>query len=149
MYERGLDLAKLACTISEIAGSPTMAVGRFSTLNKDLDQVFYSGAEDLDSVKEAIFSANPGLTPSQISEIETAFEKIGEGTLEENFEAMLLAVDILGSLGAGRDVFTTRDEVAENINLIGGAAQLGYNLSRSQGYFHFNGYEERKSSIGF
>ena len=145
MYERGLDLAKLACTISEIAGSPTMAVGRFSTLNKDLDQVFYSGAEDLDSVKEAIFSANPGLTPSQISEIETAFEKIGEGTLEENFEAMLLAVDILGSLGAGRDVFTTRDEVAENINLIGGAAQLGYNLSRSQGYFHFNGYDERKT----
>ena len=42
-------------------------------------------------------------------------------------------------------MFTTRDEVAEKINLIGGAAQLGYNLSRSQGYFHFNGYDERKT----
>jgi hypothetical protein len=145
MYERGLDFAKLACTISDIAGVSVSSIEALSSMDKDFNNVFYNGADDLDSVKEKIMSSNPDLTLAQIAEIETAFEKIGEGTLEENFEAMLMAVDILGSLSAGRDVFTTKEEVSENLNSIGGAAKLGYNLSKSQGYFHFNGYEDRKT----
>lgn len=146
LYEKGLNYAKLACAINNTDFTNPVSVAKnFDELNGSLNDVFYGGTEDLESVKASIIASNPTITAGQMSAIESVFADLENGTLEENYEAMLLAIDILGSATSGNDLFLTKEDLLSNISNIGGAAKLGYNLSKSQAYFHFNSYERRKT----
>ncbi len=139
-FDKGVMYADLACDIQQ-SDNMLDAYYVYEDVRKIIDVETYDYQAILDSMLE-----NPALSQTQKNAITALFEMIKAGNLPNNYEAQLLAKDILGMFPEGsQDVFSDIDSLNEGLKNIGGLGSMGKNLMASQAYYYFNGYSHRKT----